>query len=272
VHVRRERIAALDRALDWAAVLLVLKLLLVPGLIAFVSLGGRRWGPRVAGLLTGLPLVAGPVLLFLAIEQGPAFAARAALSTLAALVGVAGFCVVYGWASLHLPWTAGLVAGWAAFALAAVAVHAIPWRPWTALAAALLSFAAGRALLPRARAAAAAARWPAWDLWLRMALAVALVLITTSLAARLGPALSGVLTPFPVAISVLAAFAHAQQGSPAVLRLLGSLLPSMGSFAAFCWILAVGLEPLGVAAAFALALGVQLVIQALLLAWLWWTR
>ncbi len=250
--------------------LLFLKLLLVPGLIAFVSLAGRRWGPRVAGLLTGLPLVAGPVLLFLSIEQGPAFAARAALSTLAVLTGVAGFCVVYAWTALRRAWPVGLVAGWATFALAAAAVHAIPWRPWTALAVALLSFTLGRALLPRPRGSVAIGRWPAWDLWLRMGAAVTLVLLTTSLAARLGPALSGVLTPFPVAVSVLAAFAHAQQGPPALLRLLASLLPSMWSFAAFCFVLVVGLEPLGIAAAFALALSLQLAIQALLLAWMRW--
>lgn len=248
--------------------LLVLKLLLVPGLIAGVSLAGRRWGPRIAGLLTGLPLVAGPVLLFLALEQGPAFAARAALSTLAALVGVAGFCVAYAWTALRWPWAAGLLAGWAAFAAGAGAVHGVPWGPWTALAAALLSFALGRALLPTAAGPAVGAHRPPWDLWLRMGSAVGLVLVTTSLAARLGPALSGALTPFPVAISVLAAFAHAQQGPAALLRLLGALLPSMWSFAVFCHILAVGLEPLGIAAAFALALGVQLAIQALLLAWM----
>jgi hypothetical protein len=253
-------------------VLFVLKLSLVPGLIAFVSLAGRWWGPRIGGLLAGLPLVAGPVLLFLAIEQGPTFAARAALSTLAALVGVASFCVAYAWVSLSLPWPAGLLVGWAAFALAILAVHAVPWRPSTALVAALVSFAVGRALLPKRRGSTSVARWPVWDLWLRMGLAVALVLITTGLAAQLGPVLSGMLTPFPVAISVLAAFAHAQQGSSAVLRLLEGLLPSMGSFSAFCWILTLGLEPLGVAPAFALALAVQLAIQALLLAWMWRSR
>jgi hypothetical protein len=255
-------------------VLLVLKLFLVPALIAGVSLAGRRWGPRVAGVLTGLPLVAGPVLLFLALEQGAAFGARAALSTLAALVGVAGFCVVYAWAALHRSWAVGLLAGWATFAVAAAAVHIVPWRPSLALAAALASFAVGRAALPgrtpggtaSRRGAAMAARRPPWDLWLRMGSAATLVLVTTSLAARLGPALSGVLTPFPVAVSVLAAFAHAQQGVPALLALLGGLLPSMWSFAVFCYVLAVGLEPLGIAPAFALALGVQLAIQGLLLA------
>ena len=65
---------------------LLLKVLLVPSLIALVTLAGRRWGQRLAGWLGGFPIVAGPVLLVLAIENGNAFAAEAAF---AALVGLA---------------------------------------------------------------------------------------------------------------------------------------------------------------------------------------
>lgn len=39
-----------------------LKALLVPSLILGISLAGRRWGPRTAGALVGLPLTSGPVV------------------------------------------------------------------------------------------------------------------------------------------------------------------------------------------------------------------
>ncbi len=61
---------------------LLLKLFLVPALIALVTLAGRRWGPAVAGWLSAFPVVAGPILGFIALEQGAAFAARAAIGTL----------------------------------------------------------------------------------------------------------------------------------------------------------------------------------------------
>ena len=48
-------------------VLLLLKLVLVPALVVSVTLGGRRWGPRVAGFLASFPIVAGPTLTFFAI-------------------------------------------------------------------------------------------------------------------------------------------------------------------------------------------------------------
>jgi len=70
---------------------LLLKLLLVPGLVAAVTLAVRRWGPAVGGWLAGLPVVAGPVLVFYAIEQGDAFAAQAAHATLAGLIATSAF-------------------------------------------------------------------------------------------------------------------------------------------------------------------------------------
>ena len=56
---------------------LALKLLLAPLLVVASSLAGRRWGPRLAGILV-LPIVAGPILLILYVDQGNGFAAAAA--------------------------------------------------------------------------------------------------------------------------------------------------------------------------------------------------
>ena len=56
--------------------MLLLKLLVIPGFLLLISLAGKRWGPSVAGWLSGLPVVVGPILFFLAIEQGQLFAAQ----------------------------------------------------------------------------------------------------------------------------------------------------------------------------------------------------
>src|SRR6266568_4806520 len=95
--------------------LFALKLTLVPLFIAGVTLGSRRWGPRIGGWLNAVPMVAGPVLLFLAIEQGAAFASRAALNTLAGLIGVATFSLAYAWAALRRPWWIARATGAIAF-------------------------------------------------------------------------------------------------------------------------------------------------------------
>jgi hypothetical protein len=248
-------------------ILLALKLVLVPGLVAAVTLGARRWGPRVGGWLTALPVVAGPALLFLAVEQGDAFAGAAAGATLVALIGVGAFGVVYGWMARVASWPACLLSGWVAFGLATGALSAVPWSLPVALVAVLVAFAVSSRLLPAAAGPPTASPPPAWDLPLRMTGALALVLTVTLLAERLGPRLSGALTPFPVALAVVLAFTHAQQGSPAVIALLRGFLPSMCSFALFCFVLAVAMVPLGFAIAFPVALAVQLLLHG---ATLWW--
>src|SRR5438132_11180825 len=94
---------------------LLAKVVLTPLLIAAATLAGRRWGPAVGGWLAGLPLTSGPVSVFLALEQGPGFAARAAVGTLAGLVVVACFCVVYARFLRTRSWTLARARGIAAF-------------------------------------------------------------------------------------------------------------------------------------------------------------
>src|SRR3989441_6035414 len=106
--------------------LLLAKVVLTPLFIAAVTLAGRRWGPAVGGWLAGLPLTSGPVSVFLALEQGPGFAARAAVGTLAGLVGVACFCVVYARFSRTRGWTLATAAGIAAYLAGAALLSRVP--------------------------------------------------------------------------------------------------------------------------------------------------
>ena len=250
--------------------LLALKIVVVPALIVSVTLAGRRWGPRVGGVLASFPLVAGPVLLFFAVEQGDRFAADAARATLVSLVAVVTFSVVYAWVCLRASWWASLLASWVGFAVAIVTLHGGPrWTVATAAAAAMGSLALGKMALPARRAAAAVAAAPAWDLPLRMLTAVALVLTTTALAHRLGPAWSGALTPFPVALAILLSFLHAQGGAPSTIRFLHAFFPGMWSFVAFLVVVAVSVARLGAWVGFALAFASVVPIQVALL---WWMR
>ena len=43
---------------------LILKLILAPLLVAAATLTTRRWGARIGGLLMGLPLTTGPIFVF----------------------------------------------------------------------------------------------------------------------------------------------------------------------------------------------------------------
>ncbi len=131
---------------------------------------------------------------------------------------------------------------------------------------AFAALAAGLAALPRPRPVPPSSHpLPRWDLPLRAACALALVLTLTAIAGWLGPQLSGLLAPFPIIATVLATFTHAQRGVDETLRLLRGLISGFGAFALFCFTLAVSLRSLGIAGGFLLATAVALLTQALVL-------
>lgn len=247
--------------------LLLLKLVLVPALVAAVTLASRHWGLRVAGILTGLPLVAGPTFAFLAVEQGPAFAANAARAALLGLIATTAFCVAYGRAAARLPWMASVIVGWVAFLAPALILARMPDQGGpTELAFALVALMAGRRLLPAPNVATAAAP-PRGDLAIRLIAAAGAVVVFTGLAAVLGPRMSGVLSVFPVVTAILAVFTHIQQGPAPVATFLRGLLRGMDGLAVFCIVFSVALDAFAapLAGAIAAALAAQTAMQSVML-------
>src|SRR5687767_7305786 len=192
--------------------MLLLKLLLVPGLVALVTLAVRRWGPAVGGWLAGLPVVAGPVLVFYALEQGNVFAAAAAHSTLTGLIATVAFAVAYARGSTRLAWYVCMPVGWSVFAVVIVSLYAL--QPGLVMSLVLLIAAtiAGRRVLgapPRPGTVAYVGPVrpkadPPGDLPIRLVATAALVLTLTGLADRLGPTWSGLLNAFPVLTTIVA--------------------------------------------------------------------
>jgi hypothetical protein len=246
---------------------LALKLILAPAFVVGASLTARRFGPRIGGLVGGLPVVAGPILLVLAIVHDRAFAARSATTSLLGLVSLATFVVVYGFAARRLRWPGALALAWLAFLVMTALASAFHIAATPALVVAFASFALGRAVLPSPSTGPSpvAITPPSWDLPVRAACAAAMVLAITAASAGLGPRLSGLLAPAPIITTVLAAFTHAQLGSDATLRLLRGMLTGFFAFALFCWTVALALPHTSILAAFALAAAVAALTQAVIL-------
>ncbi len=247
--------------------LLAVKLLLAPTFVIGASLAARRFGVRVGGLIGGLPVVAGPILLAYALAHGRSFAASAAAGTLLGLVSLIAFVVVYAHLAGRLSWVASMLVGWLAFATSTVIFSVLSLPLGAALGVVAVALALGLAALPRpASRLPVHAAAPTWDLPLRAACAVALVLSLTAIAGWLGPQLSGLLAPFPIIATVLATFTHAQRGTDELRRLLRGLLSGFAAFALFCFALSLALRRVDIVTAFALATAVALLVQALVLA------
>lgn len=241
---------------------LLLKLLLVPALIGAITLAGQRWGPAVAGWLSGFPVVSAPVLLFLALERGVDFTTQAATGTLSAVAAILVFGLSYAWIALRRPWLPTLAGALLCYALAVLLLNSL--APPLAVAAALsgLALLAAPRLFPHPPALPANTVPRGSHVLLRMAAGAALVMLVTGFAAALGPRLSGMLAMFPVMASVLAAFSHRQSGAGFAILLLRGTVFGYYAFAVFCLALALALPPLGIGWGFGLALGCAGVIQA----------
>jgi len=242
--------------------LLALKLLLAPSFIVGTSVLARRFGVRLAGVVGGLPAIAGPILLVLALDRGRAFAADAATGTLLGIVALVVFVVAYVVVSSRFAWLWALLVGWASFLVAILALRPVHVGALGALGLACGACAATLAVLPRRESAPVSSRpYPRWDLPLRGASAVIPIVVVTSSARLLGPQLTGLLAAFPVITPVLAAFTHAQRGRREVARLLRGMTVGFFAYALFCFAVSVTVRGLGIAASFALATALALAAQ-----------
>jgi hypothetical protein len=262
-------------------IVLAVKALLAPTFVTGASIAARRFGLRVGGVVAGLPVVAGPILLVYALVHGRTFAQHAANGTLLGLLSLTAFVVVYGRLASHARWIVCMLAGWVAFAVATLALDGVTVPAGVALALTCAGFVVGLLLLPSAigengvsasgedgvsGANRVIASPPAWDLPVRAACALVLVLVLTTASGRLGPQLSGLLATFPVITTVLAIFTHSQRGAAETVRLLRGMLAGFGAYAIFCFTLTLSLGALTVADAFVLATVAALIAQATMIA------
>ncbi|MCA1854865.1 hypothetical protein LE190_02825 [Massilia oculi] len=253
--------------------ILLLKLLLVPSLIALVTLAGRRWGPAAAGWLSAFPIVSGPILLVIALEQGADFAAAASANTLLAVLAILAFSIAYARCA-RFGMARAMLAALLAYALAVALLQASTLAPWPAFAAVLLALLLaprlfGPAPAPATASPRAATGKPGADLPWRMLAGAVLALGVSHAAAGIGPRLAGLFAMFPVMSTVLVGFSHRASGPGFAVALLRGMVNGYFAFAAFCMALSLLLrtQPLGQAFALATvtALAVQLGVKGVLL-------
>lgn len=244
-----------------AAGALALKLVLTPVLIGVASLAGRRWGSGVGGWLIGIPFTSGPIAFFLALDPGPRFASAAAAGIMAGTASQASFCLAYSWIAQRQGWVASLGAATLAFAGATIVLNAVAMPAPAVFVVMIVVLVVALFLMPGLDARPAeAVDFPSWDIPARIVVATVFVVALTGVAPLLGPRLAGLLAPFPLYGTVLAAFAHRLQGSESAVGVLRGLLLGLFAFASFFLVLAL-LLPSGIASAFGSAIAVGLTVQ-----------
>lgn len=190
-----------------------LKLFITPTLMLAISLAGNRWGTRLAGLLSGLPVTSALVMLFLSLEQGNGFALKAIPGALAGLAAVQATYLTYVVVAQRARVPVACVTGLAVYGAMAALMSQVGSLMFSVIVTLMLliSIVVVTAKQPQPTAARLVSV-PRWVIPMRMLTATLLLLAITASAEWLGPVASGMLAPIPVIAWPLAVFAHVQGG------------------------------------------------------------
>jgi uncharacterized membrane protein (GlpM family) len=213
-------------------VLLILKLTIVPLFIGLITLVGRKWGSSIAGLMSAFPVVAGPIVIFIAIEQGPEFATLTATSAISATACLLTFWLAYSWACIRLSWPLAILSALVAWFFSALTLAMTTLNLGIALLIAIGALIITPFLLPRIKLTTPP-NAKLHDLHWRMLVGGLLTISVTTLAVALGEVWSGILAVFPVIGSVLAIFTHSSLGATHVAQVSRGMVKGLYSFVAF---------------------------------------
>jgi uncharacterized membrane protein (GlpM family) len=243
--------------------LLILKITIVPLFIGLITLAGRKWGSGVAGLMGAFPVVAGPIIIFITLEQGPQFAALTSVSAISATACLLIFGLVYSWACIRLSWFFALLLALIAWFILALTLALTKPNLGIALLIAACSLIFTPYLLPRTQPTAPP-KTKLHDLPWRMLVGALLTLSVTSLAAALGEVWSGILAVFPVIGLVLAVFTHNTLGPTHVTQFYRGMVKGLYSFVTFFLTLTLLLEKTSLLIATLLSVVAAIITQVIL--------
>jgi hypothetical protein len=237
------------------ALTLVIKMAVTAGVVVVATLAAERAGPLVAGLVATLPLGAGPVYVFLALDHGAAFIARSAVNSLAINVNNVIFALVYALLAQKRPLAVCLPVALTLWFALAFAVHLVNWTLTSAFLANVVVLGVCIVLARPLRHAPIPLVRTYWtDLALRAFLVAMLVGVVVSVSFQIGPAGSGILAVFPIILLSLVLILHRRIGGKPTAAILANGVLGLVGFGFACVVLRLTAVPLGAALGLILAL------------------
>ena len=222
--------------------LFLLKALFSISIVVGLSLIAERAGPRVAGLLTGLPLGAGIVIIFTGIEQGAVFSTQAAQHMVPGFVTTVVFVYLYatvaarlgqgGFAAVFPP----LLAANIGYAGAAFLVSQIKLPMWVAIVMVAVVMVIGSKLMAGLPNTPIMARVRfGWRVMaFRAGMATAAILLITGIASNIGAQWTGILTAYPLTLLPLILVLHITYTGSEIAAVLKHVPMGLGGVVSFC--------------------------------------
>jgi hypothetical protein len=244
---------------------LIVRMAVTAAFLLAATVTAERAGPLIGGLVATLPISAGPVYIFFALDHDAHFIAQSALGSTVTnanniLFGLA-YVLLAQKRSLAVS-LSGAFAVWIAFAWVTSFVH------WTLATAVLFNVAALvvsiwlSAPFRHTVAQRVHARWH--DLLMRAAMVALLVGVVVTLSFHIGPTASGNLAVFPIVLTSIILILHRRIGGPATGAVIANAIIGLGGFGIATVALHLLAEPLGSALALVLTLVVSVGCNLLL--------
>lgn len=234
---------------------LVVKMAVTAGFVVVATMTAERAGPLVGGLVATLPLGAGPVYVFLALDHGASFISTSAVNSLGINNVNVIFALVYALLAQRRSLLVSQAVALMVWAVLAWGVHVIHWT--VPLGVAVNAVVLGTCITlarPLRHVKIPPVRTYWYDIAMRAVMVAMLVGTTVTLSFRIGPAASGILAVFPIILISVQIILHRRVGGPASAAVMAHAVVGLIGFACACVVLHYTAVPFGAPIGLALAL------------------
>ena len=238
---------------------LLIRMAVTAAFLLAATITAERAGPLVGGLVATLPISAGPVYIFLALDHGAHFIGVSALGSLVSN----GINIVFALAYALLAQKRSLAISLSGAFAVWIGVNGLTGLvTWSLPAGVAFNVVVlGLALwlsssLRHVRSPQVKARWQ--DLVMRAAMVALLVGTVVTLSYHIGPTASGNLAVFPIVLTSIILILHRRVGGPATAAVMANAVIGLGGFGVACVTLNLAADPLGAVLALSLTLAVSI--------------
>lgn len=244
---------------------LIIRMAVTAAFLLAATVTAERAGPLIGGLVATLPISAGPIYIFLAIDHGAHFVGQSALGSLVGNANNILFALTYAMLAQKRSLTISLGGGLAVWLGATLLTNQVVWTIPAAIAYNVVVLAVSlwlTAPMRHVRSPQVKAQW--YDLVMRAVMVALLVGVVVTLSYYIGPRVSGNLAVIPIVMGSIVFILHRQVGGQPTAAVMANAIIGLGGFGLACLTLALTADPLGAVIALSLTLvvsiGINLVI------------
>ena len=205
-------------------VLLALKIFLSPLLMLIVTRLQARSSAGAGGRFMGWPLVTGPIIFIIFLQEGAAFAAKTAHGALLGQISLIAFAWSYALVALRAPWYLSIATATVTFIGSVYLVNLIHIPLWLTFILLVVALFLVNKFWPTYQPITTPLSSPRWELYLRIGLVIALVFALSEFSQTLGPSLTGGFSTYPVIATIMGTFNHKRFGANAAISLHHGLM------------------------------------------------